>query len=219
MERVLEPPISSEDTMKKALSLVLVLGLVMQIAGCAKKPRLDIVSFEKYALEDLQIEKRDFAAGDNERNGYYDLSSIIDNSDETQYKRDKYVEVYSKTLGNTIGELIVVYTDYQQKEDARTLFDQVVESEKAIADAASSTHKYEKEDDSFLMLTSKDKMTYLFECLYIQDDVLVFFSIVLSSGEIVNLDADWLKRVETFMNDLRIRTPFHLDENIEALLK
>ena len=69
------------------------------------------------------------------------------------------------------------------------------------------------------MLTSKDSMTYLFECIYIQDDVLVFFSIVLSSGELVNLDADWLKRVEKFMNDLHIRTPFYLNANIESLLK
>ena len=203
--------------MKKALSLVLVLGMMLQLCSCAKKPRLDIGSFEKYALEDLQIEKKDISAAD--KNGYYELDSKIDNTDETQLKRDHYVEVYSQTLGNTIGELIVVYTDYQQKEDARSLYDQVVASEKSIAETDPKIYKYDEDDNSYLMLTSKDSMTYLFECLYIQDDVLVFFSIVLSSGELVNLDADWLKRVEKFMNDLHIRTPFHLNANIESLLK
>lgn len=203
--------------MKKALSLVLVLGMMLQFCSCAKKPRLDIGSFEKYALEDLQIEKKDISAAD--KNGYYELDSKIDNTDETQLKRDHYVEVYSQTLGNTIGELIVVYTDYQQKEDARSLYDQVVASEKSIAETDPKVYKYDEDDNSYLMLTSKDSMTYLFECLYIQDDVLVFFSIVLSSGELVNLDADWLKRVEKFMKDLHIRTPFHLNANIESLLK
>ncbi len=203
--------------MKKALSLVLVFGLMVQLVSCAKKPRLDKDSFEKYALEDLQIEKKDISTPD--KNGYYDLDSIIDNTIENQSKRDHYVEVYSQTLGNTIGELIVVYTDYQQKEDAKSLYDQVVESEKSIAETSPSTCKYEENDDSFLMLTSKDSMTYHFECLYIQNDILVFFSIVLSSGELENLDADWLKRVEKFMNDLHIRTPFHLNANIEVLLK
>ena len=75
MERVLEPPISSEDTMKKALSLVLVLGLMLQLSSCSKKPRLDIANFEKYALEDLQIEKKDISTGD--RNAYYDLDHTI----------------------------------------------------------------------------------------------------------------------------------------------
>lgn len=203
--------------MKKALSLVLVLGMMLQLCSCAKKPRLDIGSFEKYALEDLQIEKKDISAAD--KNGYYELDSKLDNTDETQPKRDHYVEVYSQTLGNTIGELIVVYTDYQQKEDARSLYDQVVASEKSIAETDPKIYKYDEDDNSYLMLTSKDSMTYLFECLYIQDDILVFFSIVLSSGELVNLDADWLKRVEKFMNDLHIRTPFHLNANIESLLK
>ena len=96
--------------MKKALSLVLVLGLALQLCSCSKKTRLDIESFEKYALEDLQIEKKDISAGD--RNAYYDLDSTIDNTDETQAKRDHYAEVYSQTLGNTIGQLIVVYNDY-----------------------------------------------------------------------------------------------------------
>ncbi len=217
MERVLEPPISSEDTMKKALSLVLVLGLMLQLSSCSKKPRLDIANFEKYALEDLQIEKKDISTGD--RNAYYDLDHTIDNTDETQAKRDHFVEVYSQTLGNTIGQLIVVYNDYQQKEDARSLYDQVVETEKRIAETDPNTFKYDQDDNSYLMLTSKDSMTYLFECMYIQDDVLVFFSIVLSSGELANLDADWLKRVEKFMDDLHIRTPFFLNANIEALLK
>ena len=190
---------------------------MLQLSSCSKKPRLDIASFEKYALEDLQIEKKDISTGD--RNAYYDLDHTIDNTDETQAKRDHFVEVYSQTLGNTIGQLIVVYNDYQQKEDARSLYDQVVETEKRIAETDPNTFKYDQDDNSYLMLTSKDSMTYLFECMYIQDDVLVFFSIVLSSGELANLDADWLKRVEKFMDDLHIRTPFFLNANIEALLK
>lgn len=217
MERVLEPPISSEDTMKKALSLVLAFGLMIQLCSCSKKPRLDIASFEKYALEDLQIEKRDMSNVD--KNGYYELDNIIDNTDETQPKRDHYVEVYSQTLGNTIGQLIVIYTDYQQKEDAQSLYDQVVASEKKIAESDPKIYKYDEDNNSYLMLTTRDSMTYLFECLYIQDDILVFFSIVLSSGELANLDADWLKRVEKFMDDLHIRTPFYLNANVESLLK
>ena len=49
--------------MKKALALALSLVLIIQASGCARKPRLDITSFEKHVLSDLELEKKESTDG------------------------------------------------------------------------------------------------------------------------------------------------------------
>ncbi|MBO4926869.1 MAG: hypothetical protein J5379_01270 [Clostridiales bacterium] len=203
--------------MKRVLSLIICLSILISLTGCSKSPRLDLKSFEKYATADLHIEKKDISAQDP--NAYYDLDSTIDNTDASPMKRDHYAQVYSKAEGNVISNLYMIYTDYQVAEEARTYFDDLVTQEKDMLAKSESQIVTDSGDDHLLVLTQQNEMTWKYECLYIHDDVILFAVVILAASDISRLNTDWLKMVKTLFKDLRIPQPFTLSPQIDKLIK
>lgn len=200
--------------MKKALALALSLILLVQTAGCSKKPRLDISSFEKYALSDLELEKKENS--DDQATGYYSLDNEM--SKYTEAKLDHYTQVYSAATNGTVGNLYMIHFDYQDASEAKNFYTEVSESEKNLVISAPQTHKSEAGEDYLIVLSSKDQITFTFECLYIKDDAILFASIVLSASELSRLDTEWLKKVNKLFKDLQIHSPFGLEPRIKELI-
>ena len=218
MERVDIENRHMEEPMRKVLSLVISLVLIISVPGCSKKTHLDIKSFEKYCLSDLGLEKTVYQEGD-EAYGYYDMDDKIDNTDASQMKRDHYVQVYSKATNNTIGNLYMIYTDYQVADEARNYFNELSSSKRSEISNDPEHNSVDAGDDYLLTVSSKDGLTYRFECLYIKDDVILFAAIILSASEFARMDAPWLKKIDDLFDDLHIRSPFPLVPDIEALIK
>ena len=200
--------------MKKALALAVSLILIIQAAGCARKPRLDITSFEKHVLSDMELEKKE--STDGQAQGYYALDSEMSNY--TDAKLDHYSQVYSSATNGTVGTLFMVYSDYQDASEAQKFFNELTSAEKDLVISAPNTHRSESGNNYLLVLSSKDQLTFTFECLYIKDDAVLFASIVLSASETSRLDAEWLKKVDKLFKDLQIHSPFGLEPSIEKLL-
>lgn len=204
--------------MKKALSLVISLVLAVQAAGCSRTPKLTTALFEKYVTEDLGLEKKEFSQ-DEDPYGYYDLDSTINNTDESARKIDHYVQVYSKATNNTVGNLYMIYTDYEKPEDAASYYEELSTAELELVNQNPAIHVVKSSNTELLVLTSKDQLTFTFESLYLRDDVILFTSIVLSASEIERMDADWIKKIDELCDDLHIGSPFQLEPRIEALIK
>ena len=202
--------------MKKALSLVISIIIAVQAVGCSRAPRLDLSTFEKYVLSDLELEKKESL--EESPLGYYLLDSTIDNTSDPSTKLDHYAQVYSKATNGTVGELYMIYSDYQDETVARNFYNEVSAAEKQLVEEAPDTHKSSSGNDYLLVMTTKDYMTYSFECLYIQKDIILFASIILSASEIERMDADWLKKIDKTFKHLRLHSPFSLAPEIEDLL-
>ncbi|MBR5974806.1 MAG: hypothetical protein IK020_06440 [Clostridiales bacterium] len=202
--------------MRRNLSIVIILSILLSLTGCSKSPRLDKDSFKKYALSDLHLEEKDGAILDDP--GFYDMDSRIDNLETSGYPLDHYSQVYSKTTQKVINEMYIVYSDYQKEEDARKFYSDLVEAEKAMLTTKTDKHSVDEGKDHLIVLTQSDTMSWKFECLYIDGDVVLFSMIILAGG-ISSLDTEWLSSVKTFFQDLRIRQPLSLAPEISDLIK
>ena len=203
--------------MKKVFSLILSISLLVGLTSCKKSPRLDIESFEKYVLSDLQLEKKDISTQD--LNAYYDLDNTIDNTDASPRKRDHYVEVYSKSPTMNISNMYMVYTDYQLEEDARSYYDELIAEEQKAVSASPSGVITDEGKNYFLVLTHDDATTWRFECLYIDKDVILFTAVLFAASGLDTIDFEWLGRIKECLEDLHIKHPFALSQEINALLK
>lgn len=206
-----------EDTMKKALSLAICFVLLIQTAGCSRKPRLTVSYFENCSTSDLELEKKEMKENE-EPYGYYDLDSKIDSLDQSAGKVEHYSQVYSKAGNNTIGNLYMIYTDYEQKNDAAAYFEKLSASELSMVEQDPSIHVVKSAEDYLLVLTSKDQLTYTFESLYLRDDVILFTIVLLSALDVSKMDAEWLKKVDKLFDHLRLKSPFALEPKIEELV-
>ena len=205
-----------EACMRRFVSLIISMSILLSLTGCSKKPRLDLESFEKYALADLKLEKKDIST--QESNAYYDLDYTITNDDASTMKRDHYIQVFSKST-STVGNLYMVYTDYQLEDDARNYFTDLVAQEKEMLSTTSDKHTIDEGSDYLIVLTQPDELSYRFECLYIQKDVILFAAVILAASDVSRMDAEWLKNVRDFFDDLHVRQPLTLSPEISAILK
>lgn len=203
--------------MKKTLCILLSAILLVPMCGCSKKPRVDYDSFEKYALSDLKLEKK--AREESSSNAFYNMDNTIDNTDETQLKQDHYAQVFSQAEGSTAGNLYVIYYDYQQESDARSFFDKLASEEKTMVENSDTDHVIDSADNHLIVLTQQNGMLFTFECLYVEKDVLIFAAIVIGAEDLTKVNQDWLKMVDTFFGDLRIKKPFDLSQEIRNLLR
>ncbi|MBO7565093.1 MAG: hypothetical protein J6T40_09690 [Clostridiales bacterium] len=203
--------------MKKTLCILLSAILLVPMCGCSKKPRVDYDSFEKYALSDLKLEKK--AREEISSNAFYNMDNTIDNTDETQLKQDHYAQVFSQAEGSTAGNLYVIYYDYQQESDARSFFDKLASEEKTMVENSDTDHVIDSADNHLIVLTQQNGMLFTFECLYVEKDVLIFAAIVIGAEDLTKVNQDWLKMVDTFFGDLRIKKPFDLSQEIRNLLR
>ena len=203
--------------MKKAFSFILCISLMVSLTSCKKSPRLDIESFEKYVLSDLQLEKKDISTQD--LNAYYDLDNTIDNTDASPRKRDHYVEVYSKSESMNIANMYMVYTDYQLEEDARSYYDELIAQEQKSISESPSGIVSDSGKNYFLVLTHDTATAWRFECLYIDKDVILFTAIIFAASGPDTVDTAWLGRIKECLEDLHIKHPFALSPEINDLLK
>ena len=202
--------------MRKNLSILIILSLLLNITGCSKSARLDTEYFKKYALSDLHLEEKAGVAIDGP--GFYSMDSRITSDELSGYPMDHYCQAYSKTTKNVVSEMYLVCSDYQSEEDARKFFSDLVEAEKASLETKTDKHSFDEGKNYLIVLTQSDNMNWKYECLYIEKDV-VLFSMILVAGDISVMDVEWLKSVKTFFDDLRIRQPLTLSSEIADLIK
>ncbi|MEE3351572.1 MAG: hypothetical protein VZR13_04115 [Saccharofermentanaceae bacterium] len=199
--------------MKKALALVISVIFAIQTAGCSRTPSLDINTFEKYVFSDLGITKRETL---DSSDGYYSLDDHSENV--SSYPLDHYSQVYFSATNGTVGKLYMLYYDYQNESDARKFYNETADSEKEYVISNPNTYKSEAENDYIVVVSTKDELTYNFECLQIRKDIIIYSSIVLSASELERLDKDWLNKVDDLFDDLRLHSPFGLVPKIEDLI-
>ena len=166
---------------------------------------------------DLKLEKKDREEGS--ANAFYNMDAAIDNTNETQLKQDHYAQVFSQAEGSTAGNLYVIYYDYQQESDARGYFDKLVADEKTMVESSDTDHVIDSSNDHLIVLTQQNGMLYTFECLYIEKDIMIFAAIVIGAEDLTKVNRDWLKIVDTFFGDLRIKKPFDLSREIRNMLR
>ena len=205
--------------MKKALSLVLIAAISLSLLdGCSKKPRMDLKNFEKYALSDLKLEKKDISAKDF--NAYYDLDYMVGENDTEATKRDHYAQVYSTAEGNVASTMVMVYTDYQSDEEARAFYDDITQKEINMLETSTDLNYSKDQGDNYLLvLTKQSDMNWQFDCLYIQKDIILYASIVIGTSDIQNINLDWLKGTSAFFADLHLKDPYSLAPEIKNLMK
>jgi hypothetical protein len=151
--------------------------------------------------------------------GYYNMDDTIDNSDASSMKRDHYAQVYSKSEKMPIGEMYMVYTDYQTEDDARNYFTQLVTDEKSMLDSSAIQRTVDEGTDYLLVLPQQTDLRWQFECLYINKDVILFSAIIMATDEINKLDIEWIKQIKELFEDLRIRQPLKLSQQLSDLIK
>jgi|GEM_PF-2079561 len=205
-----------EVFMKKTLCILLSAILIVPMCGCSKKPRVDYESFEKYAIADLKLEKKE--RDQSSSNAFFNMDDTIGSSDGINLKLDHYAQVFSQAEGSTAGNLYVLYYDYQEESEARNYFDQLVSEEKTVVGSSKEDHVIDSTDDHLIVLTQQNGMLFTFECLYVEKDILLFAAIVIGAQDLTKVNSDWLKMVDTFFGDLRIKKPFDLSKEIEDLL-
>jgi len=205
--------------MRKAISALLIISLIASLSGCGSSVKLDLASFEKYALTDLQLEKKDISANDN--NAYYDLDHTIDNEAEPTRKRDHTAQVYSTASGSTASSMIMIYTDYQDANEAKSYFEELSLQEESLMSqlkqSSSDEIKIDKGTGYLLVMTCQAELTWKYECLYLQNDVILFVSIIIGTSDINNINKDWLGNAKKFFSDVNIKSPFSLTPAIEKM--
>ena len=203
--------------MKKALSLVLCCSvLLVCLTGCDKKLNLKLSNFEKYAVKDLQIEKKDIS--EKADNAYYDLDSMIE-PDETENKRDHYAQVYSTAPGSTASSMAMIYTDYASADEAREFYDNITKQEEDMIDASSDNYIKDRGDNYLLVLEKENGTNWFYDCLYIDNDVILFVTIRIGTSDINNINKEWLHNVSKFFKDIGAKSPFSLSPEIDSLSK
>jgi len=204
--------------MRRILAILILSSILLSMTGCSKKsPRLDVENFEKYVLSDMGLERKVGATLDAP--GYYNMDDTIDNSDASSMKRDHYAQVYSKSEKMPIGEMYMVYTDYQTEDDARNYFTQLVTDEKSMLESSAIQRTVDEGTDYLLVLTQQTDLRWQFECLYINKDVILFSAIIMATDEINKLDIEWIKQIKELFEDLRIRQPLKLSQQLSDLIK
>ncbi|MBR3058463.1 MAG: hypothetical protein IKG93_10920 [Clostridiales bacterium] len=202
--------------MRKRLSLIVTLiFLASSLPACQSKAKLDLASFEKYALQDLHLEKTDSTTWLN--NAYYDLDHTIDPASEESLKLDHTAQVYSTADGNVASAMAVVYNDYQDKKEAKAYFESLVASEKEMLSSETKDHVIKEGSGYLLVLTVENRSNWTFECLYYQSDVILFVSINIGASDVRKINQEWLKNVKTFFSDLNLTSPFTLSPDIDKL--
>lgn len=204
--------------MHRILAILILSSILLSMTGCSKKsPRLDVENFEKCVLSDMGLERKVGATLDAP--GYYNMDDTIDNSDASSMKRDHYAQVYSKSEKMPIGEMYMVYTDYQTEDDARNYFTQLVTDEKSMLESSAIQRTVDEGTDYLLVLTQQTDLRWQFECLYINKDVILFSAIIMATDEINKLDIEWIKQIKELFEDLRIRQPLKLSQQLSDLIK
>lgn len=201
--------------MKKTLSIVLSCAiLVLGCAGCKKKMDLRLKTFEKYALKDLQLEKKEVSSQDT--NAYYDLDYMID-PNETENKRDHYVQVYSTAQEGAASSMAMIYTDYASADEARAFYDNITKQEEDMLATSEKDIVTDKADNHYLVLTREFGTNWVYDCLYIHNDVILYVTIVIGTSDVENINKDWLKNIEKFFKDCGMKCPFSLSNEIDSL--
>ncbi len=218
MIECVKPRNLTEAIMRRILAILILSSILLSMTGCSKKsPRLDVENFEKYVLSDMGLERKVGATLDAP--GYYNMDDTIDNSDASSMKRDHYAQVYSKSEKMPIGEMYMVYTDYQTEDDARNYFTQLVTDEKSMLESSAIQRTVDEGTDYLLVLTQQTDLRWQFECLYINKDVILFSAIIMATDEINKLDIEWIKQIKELFEDLRIRQPLKLSQQLSDLIK
>jgi len=218
MIECVKPRNLTEAIMRRILAIMILSSILLSMTGCSKKsPRLDVENFEKYVLSDMGLERKVGATLDAP--GYYNMDDTIDNSDASSMKRDHYAQVYSKSEKMPIGEMYMVYTDYQTEDDARNYFTQLVTDEKSMLESSAIQRTVDEGTDYLLVLTQQTDLRWQFECLYINKDVILFSAIIMATDEINKLDIEWIKQIKELFEDLRIRQPLKLSQQLSDLIK
>lgn len=207
--------------MRKFVSTLLIASiLAISCSGCKSSPKLDIANFEKYALSDLKLEKKDVSAKDN--NAYYDLDYTIDNTQSETKKLDHTAQVYSTAEGPVTSSLIMFYSDYQDENEAKAFFEDLVMQEESMLSSAQTDTKnkstFSKGENYILILTTQNDINWHFECLYYQKDVILFASIAIGASDINSINKEWLANVKKFFSDLKIKNPFSMAPEIDKLV-
>ncbi len=202
--------------MRKRLSLIISLTILAScLSACQSKAKLDLASFEKYALADLHVEKTDSTTWLD--NAYYDLDHTIDPSSQETLKLDHTAQVHSTSDGNVASAMVMVYNDYQDKNEAKAYFESLVASEKEMLASETTDHKIKEGNGYLLVLTVENRSNWTFECLYYQSDVILFVSINIGASDIQKVNREWLKNVKAFFSDLNLTSPFTLYPDIDKL--
>ena len=218
MIECVKPRNLTEAIMRRILAILILSSILLSMTGCSKKsPRLDVENFEKYVLSDMDLERKVGATLDAP--GYYNMDGTIDNSDASSMKRDHYAQVYSKSEKMPIGEMYMVYTDYQTEDDARNYFTQLVTDEKSMLESSAIQRTVDEGTDYLLVLTQQTDLRWQFECLYINKDVILFSAVIMATDEINKLDIEWIKQIKELFEDLRIRQPLKLSQQLSDLIK
>lgn len=218
MIECVKPRNLTEAIMHRILAILILSSILLSMTGCSKKsPRLDVENFEKFVLSDMGLERKVGATLDAP--GYYNMDDTIDNSDASSMKRDHYAQVYSKSEKMPIGEMYMVYTDYQTEDDARNYFTQLVTDEKSMLESSAIQRTVDEGTDYLLVLTQQTDLRWQFECLYINKDVILFSAIIMATDEINKLDIEWIKQIKELFEDLRIRQPLKLSQQLSDLIK
>ena len=204
--------------MRRSLSILVCLSIILSLTGCSdKSPRMNVENFEKYALSDLKLQKKEGTT--LEEPGYYNMDSTIDNSDASARKVDHYCQVYTKSEKDIVSNMYMVYTDYQQESDARSYYTELVTAEKDMLASSTTMRSIDEGTDYLIVLTQENNMRWQFECLHIVKDAILFTVIIMATSDIQNLDVEWMKSIKAFFEDLRIREPLSLSPAIESLIK
>lgn len=210
-----------EKSMRKFVCLLISLSLVLSVTGCNNKKGLKYEHFERCVLEDMNLEKKDISSED--LNAYYNLDYTIDNNDlsEFPYKRDHYAQVYSQSEYQTIATMYLIYTDYQVESEACTYFDDFIVKEKAYLEMKADKNgiTYESGDKYLITMKHPDVVNWGFEGYYLDGDVVLFCSIVMATSDLSRLDLLWLKQIKKLCQDLGVRCPLELSEEIFELIK
>ena len=206
--------------MRKLVFLATSFAICLSMVGCKKDNKLEIQHFEKTVLQDMNIEKKDLSASD--LNAYYDLDYTIDNADQSefQYPRDHYVQVYTQSQIQDFANMYMIYTDYQNKDDAQAFFNERLQLEKAYCaeHSTDSTLTSDFGSDHYIVMTRPDSFNWKFDCLYIKGDVILFTVVVFSAGDYSQLDIAWLKQIKKLHQDLGLKQPFEISQEVDILL-
>ena len=211
----------SEDSMRKLISSLLLSAFIAGCCtACKSSPKLDLASFEKYALSDLHIEKKEVSAQDH--NAYYDLDYTINNEEAGAQKRDHTAQVYSTSTGAIANSLVMIYNDYQDEKEAKQFFEDLVAQEESLLATKENSDQNKTEtlkgDNYLLVLTAQNGVNWRYECMYYQKDVILFASVLIGTSDISNIDKEWLGNIKKLFSDLNLKNPFTMTPEINKLV-
>ena len=110
------------------------------------------------------------------------------------------------------------YTDYQDDKEAKAFYDELVIQEESMLSASQDQPTISKGDDFILILTAQNDVSWHYECMYYQKDVILFVSITIGTSDINSINKEWLSNAKKFFSDLNVKNPFSLTPEINKLV-